>query len=267
LTFDLDGPLNITVGTGYRLNDQTAFAADFTWIRYQGVSGFGSPGGVVDRIVQPFGWNNVKAFKFAIEHKLNDQMTLRGAYNHSDIPLPPRNTLTATGAPAFFKHHISFGASYQLFDHVRADFGFYHVPRSGNTGPLLTLDGGSGGTVKETNTLTSVQLGFNWRFGGERAGRFTNITGGGSGRLTASRRDAPTPDPQNGLAAAPVQTPQAQLAKVTQPASVPSPNDLVRENRRLRLRIAELEAENARLRVESEQPRGTLVSNPAPISR
>jgi long-subunit fatty acid transport protein len=166
LEYDLDGPLNVTLGTGIKLSPKTKIAADVTWFRYDGVSGFGSPGGIVDRVIQPFGWKNVWAYKLGGEHKFNEKQTLRLGYNYGSTPLPKKNTLTATGAPAFFKHHFSLGLSYRVTDHVRADLGAYHVPRGGNVGPLLDLDNNEIGTVDESNTLTSVQLGFSWAFGG-----------------------------------------------------------------------------------------------------
>ena len=170
LDFDLDGPFNVTVGTGIELSPKTRIAADVTWLKYDGVSGFGSPGGVVDRVVQPFGWDNVWAYKLGGEHKLSEKQTLRLGYNYGSTPLPKKNTLTATGAPAFFKHHFSLGLSYRVFDDLRVDLGAYYVPRGGNTGPYLDLDNNTLGTIEETNTLKSVQLGMSWSFGGSSTG-------------------------------------------------------------------------------------------------
>lgn len=168
LEFDLDGPLNATLGAGVELDAQTKIAVDVTWLKYEGVSGFGSPGGVVDRVVQPFGWNNVWAYKLGIVRRFGESQTLRLGYNYSDIPLPPRNTLTATGAPAFFQHHLSAGFTYRTTEHLNANMGAYYVPRSGNTGPFLDLDGAANGTIEESNTLTSFQFGLSWNFGGSR---------------------------------------------------------------------------------------------------
>jgi hypothetical protein len=80
--------------------------------------------------------------------------------------MPKRNTVTATGAPAFFKHHFTLGHTLQVNEFMQANMGFYYVPRSGSTGPFLNLDGETVGTVKETNTLTSLQVGLSWAFGG-----------------------------------------------------------------------------------------------------
>jgi long-chain fatty acid transport protein len=167
LSFDLDGPMIATLGFGYKITEITEVAVDVTALRYKDVAGFGSPGGVVDGVVQPFGWKDyVMAYKIGVQHHFNDTFTARAGYNYGESPLPNKNTLTATGAPAFFKHHFTIGGSMQILKNLRADMGFYHVPRSGQTGPLLDLNGNSLGTVEESNTLTSVQIGLSWSFGG-----------------------------------------------------------------------------------------------------
>ena len=52
-------------------------------------------------MVQPFGWDNVWAYKLGVERSFGGRHAARAGYNYSDIPLPAKNTLTATGAPAF----------------------------------------------------------------------------------------------------------------------------------------------------------------------
>jgi long-chain fatty acid transport protein len=167
LSFDLDGPANATLGVGYKITEKTEVAVDTTVLKYEGVSGFGSPGGVVNGVVQPFGWKDyVWCYKIGVQHHFNETFTGRAGYNYAESPLPDRNTLTATGAPAFFKHHFCLGGSMQIMKNLRSDIGFYYVPQSGQTGPLLDLNGNSIGTVHESNGLTSVQVGLSWAFGG-----------------------------------------------------------------------------------------------------
>jgi len=51
--FDLDGPMSFTFGTGMQLDQKkkTQLAIDGMFVKYTGVNGFGSPGGIVDGIV------------------------------------------------------------------------------------------------------------------------------------------------------------------------------------------------------------------------
>ena len=43
------------------------------------------------------------------------------------------------------------------------------MPRSGNTGPFLDLDGNANGTIEESNSPRSLQAGLSWRFAGMQA--------------------------------------------------------------------------------------------------
>ncbi len=164
LEYGLDGPMIATLGAGIQVTDKTKVAIDVSWLRYDGVAGFGSPGGIVDGVVQPFGWDNVWAFKIGVEHQFSEKLTLRGGYNYSDIPMPSKNTLTATGAPAIFQHHISVGAGLKLTDHITANAGFYYVPKSTLTGPYLQPFADPIGTVTESNSLIGAQVGLNFDF-------------------------------------------------------------------------------------------------------
>lgn len=174
LSYDLDGPAILTLGVGANLNDnKTQVAVDVSYIKYDGVAGFGSPGGIIVEdgmaVVQPFGWDNVWAFKIGVQHKMNNKVTVRAGYNYSDIPIPPENTLTATGAPAFFQHHFALGAGVQLTKTLTADLGFYYVPESTSEGPLLApTDDFTGvttnGTIKESNSLIAALFGLRWQF-------------------------------------------------------------------------------------------------------
>ena len=83
--------------------------------KYKGVSGFGSPGGIVDGIIFPFGWRNIWTFKTGIEHRASEKLTVRLGYNYSQTPLRSEVVLTATGAPATFQNHFTGGAGFQLF--------------------------------------------------------------------------------------------------------------------------------------------------------
>ena len=165
LGFDLDGPMIATLGVGWNANEKTQVVMDVSWIKYDGVAGFGSPGGIVDRVVQPFGWDDVWAFKIGVQHQVNEKLTLRAGYNYSDVPMPSENVLTATGAPAMFKHHFSVGMGYKITDNLTANMGFYYVPTESLEGPYLDLDNNELGRMKTSNGLKSLQVGLAWQSG------------------------------------------------------------------------------------------------------
>lgn len=191
LDYDLDGPWNATVGVGYKPNPKTDVAFDVMYIEYAGVSGFGSPGGVVyDPATQgpapwipgvdpepdpgvtpgiggnvfPFGWNDVWVYKVGVQYRANPTWTLRAGFNYSSNPIRGEVVLSATGAPAMFREHYTAGVGYQVTPQFRLDASFYIVPEESATGPYPNLFNQSLGTITTSNGLTGALVGFNWTF-------------------------------------------------------------------------------------------------------
>jgi long-chain fatty acid transport protein len=165
LDFDLDGPFMVGFGVGLKPNPQLDVAIDGHWTKYRGVNGFGGPGGVVDRVVYPFGWRNIWTFKTGVQYQANEKLTLRAGYNHSQTPILKEKVLTGTGAPATFQKHFSGGLGLRMFPFLTAEASFYIVPREHIVGPLLDLDGEvPNGTMDTSNSLKSALIGLNFRF-------------------------------------------------------------------------------------------------------
>lgn len=164
LSYDLDGPLIATIGTGIKVNPKTSVAFDVMWIQYDGVHGFGDAGGIRNRIVVPFGWRNVWAYKAGLEYKAGSNWTLRAGYNYSNMPLQGQFVLTITGAVATFEDHYCAGVGFKITEKVYADLAVYHVPRAHVVGPYPDLDNNRLGTINTSNKLDSVLIGLNWKF-------------------------------------------------------------------------------------------------------
>jgi long-chain fatty acid transport protein len=163
LDFDLDGPMIVSFGTAIK-NAKTQLAIDGMFTKYTGVEGFGSPGGIVDGIVFPFGWRNVWTIKAGVQHQVTDTFVVRGGYNYSNMPLQDEKVLTMTGAPATFQHHYSGGVGIRMFPFLEAEAAFYFVPRDHVTGPFPNLANEVIGGIDESNKLTSALIGLNFRF-------------------------------------------------------------------------------------------------------
>jgi long-chain fatty acid transport protein len=164
LDFDLDGPMIVSFGTGLKPSDKTHIAVDGMFTKYKGVNGFGSPGGIVDGVVYPFGWRNIWTFKAGVQHQVNDKLTVRAGYNFSQTPLRSEVVLTATGAPATFQNHYTGGIGLKMFPFLEAEASFYFVPREHVVGPFPDLNNVVKGTLDESNKLTGVLVGLNFHF-------------------------------------------------------------------------------------------------------
>ena len=73
LSYDLDGPMIVSFGIGLKMNPKTQIAIDGMFTKYRGVSGFGSAGGIVNGIIEPFGWRNVWTFKTGVQHQMSEK--------------------------------------------------------------------------------------------------------------------------------------------------------------------------------------------------
>jgi long-chain fatty acid transport protein len=164
IDFDLDGPLIVSFGSAFKLGGKTALAVDGMYTKYKGVEGFGSPGGIVDGIVYPFGWRNIWTFKIGARHQATEKLDVRLGYNYSQTPLRGEVILTGTGAPATFQNHFCGGLGYKVFPFLTAEASFYYVPREHVRGPLPNLDSEVIGTLDTSNQLTSGLIGLSFTF-------------------------------------------------------------------------------------------------------
>lgn len=164
VSFDLDGPMIIAFGTGLKPSAKTSIAIDGMFTKYKGVHGFGGPGGIVNGVVDPFGWRSIWTFKAGVQHVANEKLTVRAGYNYSQMPLRSEVVLSATGAPATFQHHFCGGVGFKMFPFLEADASVYFVPRQHLVGPYPDLDNTVIGTLDESNKLTGVLIGLNFRF-------------------------------------------------------------------------------------------------------
>lgn len=164
LSYDLDGPMVVSFGTGLTPSKTTRIAVDGMFTKYSGVHGFGSPGGIVNRVVEPFGWRNVWTFKAGVQHQASETLTVRAGYNYSQMPVRGEVVISATGAPATFQHHFAGGFGMKMFPFLSAEASAYFVPRQHVVGPFPDLDNRVLGTIDESNKLMGALIGLNFRF-------------------------------------------------------------------------------------------------------
>ena len=163
LSYDLDGPMVVSFGTGIKM-PKTQIAIDGMFTKYAGVHGFGSDGGIVNGIIEPFGWRNVWTVKGGVQHEVSDKLTVRAGYNYSQMPLRSEVVISATGAPATFQHHITGGFGMKIFPFLSAEASAYYVPRQHVVGPFPDINNNVLGTLDESNRLISALIGLNFHF-------------------------------------------------------------------------------------------------------
>jgi len=164
LSFDLDGPMIVSFGTGITVNPKTAVAIDGMFTKYSGVSGFGGAGGVVNGVIEPFGWRNAWTFKAGVRHQINEKATVRAGYNFSQTPIRSEVVISAIGAPETFQHYLSGGVGMKLFPFLSAEASAYVAPRQHAVGPYPDQNNTPNGTLDVSNAKMGALIGLNFRF-------------------------------------------------------------------------------------------------------
>ena len=154
----------VSFGTGLKLNEKTQIAIDGMFTKYSGVSGFGSAGGVVNGIIQPFGWRDVWTFKAGVQRQVSGKAIVRVGYTFSRMPIRSEVVISATGAPQTFQHYISGGAGIRIFPFLSAEASAYFAPRQHAVGPLPDLNNQQLGTLDESNSKVAALIGLNFKF-------------------------------------------------------------------------------------------------------
>jgi long-subunit fatty acid transport protein len=132
--------------------------------KYSGVNGFGSAGGIVNGVIQPFGWRNVWTFKTGVQRQVSDKATVRVGYNFTQMPIRPEVVISATGAPETFQHRITGGVGMKIFPFLSAEAAVYVAPRQHAVGPFPDPNNNPIGTLDESNARTAALIGLNFRF-------------------------------------------------------------------------------------------------------
>ena len=114
---DFDIPSHYSLGFAYRPNNQLLVAVDFERINYSDANSVGFPSSVPGPLgadVAPgFGWNDVSVWKLGTQYQINDQLTLRAGYNHTENPIEPADVTFNILAPGVVESHFTLGLSYK----------------------------------------------------------------------------------------------------------------------------------------------------------
>lgn len=159
--FDLDLPMIVSVGAGYYGLPDTVIAMDIRYFDYENTDGFRRGGFNADGSVAGLGWDSVFSAALGVQHKLSEQLTVRGGYVFNENPIPAAQTQLGVGAPLYYKHQVSAGASIHVDEQVSLNLAYILAPRTDISGPLVTPTGPVPGSVvntEETVHLLSVGL-------------------------------------------------------------------------------------------------------------
>lgn len=132
---DFDIPETYGVGIAVKATPALTLAADVQRINYSDVD---SVGNSVNNLFASnqllgskngpgFAWKDVTAVKVGASYAWNENLTLRGGYNHSSQPIRSSETLFNILAPGVVQDHITLGATYVLPNKSELSFSYMHA--------------------------------------------------------------------------------------------------------------------------------------------
>lgn len=154
--------------SGYhRLNDKIGLMADFTWTNWATIPAlvivFDTATTAGGPSVETLNWQNTWRFAFGANYYYDDKITLRTGVAYDESPSNSQTFRTAR-LPDNDRLWVSIGASYQIKDHLSADFGYSHlfikdtpISRTGSTGNVLI------GTFESSADILSVQVNYKFK--------------------------------------------------------------------------------------------------------
>lgn len=148
-----DIPPSIHVGLAVDVNPALTFMFDWRHIWFSSIDSVGNPstniigclGGDPTRCLggsngPGFGWKDVDAFKFGVEYRANEKMTLRAGYAYNTQPVQGRDVTFNILAPAVTQHHITGGLAYDLGGGYTLELAGMYAPEVSVTGTELFND-------------------------------------------------------------------------------------------------------------------------------
>jgi long-chain fatty acid transport protein len=163
--FGMNLPLVASVGGSYRGVPDTVFAVDVRYFDYANTEGFDRSGFRPDGSVAGLGWDSIFAVAVGIQRSVSDSVDLRCGYVFNQNPIPDSEAMLAVGAPLFYQHQVSAGATVQLTDNVDASFAYAYALESDVNGVLATPAGAiPGSSLTTTESVHLLSMGLNVRY-------------------------------------------------------------------------------------------------------
>ncbi|MDP1659439.1 MAG: outer membrane protein transport protein [Methylotenera sp.] len=171
---DFDIPSTYGIGIAAKATPALTLAADVQRINYSNVAAVGNASlpnlanGLGSNNGAGFGWRDVTAVKLGASYIYNENLTLRGGYNHANQPIRSRDAFFNILAPGVVKNHVTFGATWVLPNNAELSFAYMHafedsVNGKGSIPPGFPPGGLGGGDTKLKMYQDSLGIAYGWQ--------------------------------------------------------------------------------------------------------
>jgi len=163
-SFDI--PANFAGGVAYTGIKKTTIALDVERILYGQVKAIANPDSNQALLGSDngpgFGWNDITVPKVGVEYKVNPRLTLRGGYNHSDVPFSGTQTFFNLLAPAVVQSHVTAGSTFKLGGGKEISLAYFHAFEHTVNGANSIPPTAGGGNANVRMYEDAVTVGFGW---------------------------------------------------------------------------------------------------------
>ncbi len=137
VTFDLDYPMIVSLGTAYSGIDRFLFACDLRYFDYKNTDGFGDPAAFdAGGAVAGLGWSNLFSVSSGIQYRPTDCTSWRLGYTFQQSPFSDSETFFNVATPLNIQHVLAVGASHKITKNVVLSATYIHGFQSRSTGPF-----------------------------------------------------------------------------------------------------------------------------------
>jgi long-chain fatty acid transport protein len=166
-SFDI--PANYGIGFAWKTGPLTV-AGDVERILYSDVSAIGNTSTTFlqNPLGAPngpgFGWKNITVVKLGVAYAVDQALTVRAGWNHSDNPVTSQNVFFNTIAPGVIKDHLTLGMTYAVSNTMEVSADYIHAFKSDVTGNLAPPPYGPGGTEDLSMSQNTLGVSVGWKF-------------------------------------------------------------------------------------------------------
>jgi len=162
-----DMPANWNVGVAWRPASAWLIALDYKQILYSGVNSVGNSSTSITAIPNSlgpsngrgFGWKDVSAWKLGVQYAMDERLTLRAGYGHSDNPIRSQDVTFNILAPGVVQNHYTLGATYALDKESEVTAAFMYAQKNDVSGQSLYAQFGLPATTTEKIAMYEYSLG------------------------------------------------------------------------------------------------------------
>jgi long-chain fatty acid transport protein len=139
LGLNLDYPMIVSVGAGYRPCDCITWATDIRYVNYRDTDGFGDTAGFdATGAVTGLGWRSVMSVGTGVHYQLTESTSVRLGYLFNENPVPSNLTSFNIASSPIFQHAVFLGASQRLSSSVMVSLSYVHLFDNSIRGPFET---------------------------------------------------------------------------------------------------------------------------------